>query len=317
NALWMLLLMRMVDLSTDSRSEIRNSALQTVLRIVDAYGQHLSPPAWGLCLNKVLFVMAEAVNTKLTAIVGASSQDSSKQDDKRAVIETAVLEVKGLSGVFADYFSIIVRDAGFGASWQRLLGIYKSMVKTELLEIYEAVYASFKLVLSRIVDPKDVSSELLQIAWSLWDEGHPVSTAKKLDIEAPNQDALAAYLEAFKEIYRLLKDQLSDEQVSATLEHFRTAIWGSVLSRYSSDIDHLSEVQRLVIDYLKMLCMDRKSSQQALLICLSDFSDCALTKGSLGQEKRLPSFVSFSKTVTNLLPWYFRETGIVTDLLDG
>ncbi|RAL63468.1 hypothetical protein DID88_003888 [Monilinia fructigena] len=50
-ALWMLLLLRLTSVTADERLELRNSAIQTLLRIFDAYGDQLSAVAWSMCLK--------------------------------------------------------------------------------------------------------------------------------------------------------------------------------------------------------------------------------------------------------------------------
>ncbi|KAI5299685.1 hypothetical protein KEM56_003039, partial [Ascosphaera pollenicola] len=311
NALWMALLLRMVDLSRDSRSEIRNSVVQTVTRIVDAYGQRLSPKAWTICLNKILFAVAEAIQEQVSAAIAGKHG----AETRRTAIETAILEVKGLSNIVATYFDIIILDEKFALSWKRLLDIFNSLVKLNLLELSEAVFSSFKDLLSHIEDSNYVSQDLLQLAWQCWTEGHPVSPNIDVNLDMPNQEALLAYLQAFHEIYRLLKDDMTDVHINQILQHFRNAVLGSVLSRYSSDVDHLTEVQKTVLGYLRVLCLDKPSAQHALVCCLSDMVDCVLTNFDAEQDRRHPTFVAFSKAVANLLAWYIREQGIVVDLL--
>lgn len=311
NALWMVLLTRMVDLSRDPRSEIRNSVVQTVTRIVDAYGQRMSSKAWMICLNKVLFAVAEAIQMQVLAVIRGGHD----AETRRTAVETAVLEIKGLSNIIATYFEVIVLDSDFAHSWKRLLEFFNSMLKLNILELSEAVFSSFKDLLSQIKNPKHVPRDLLQLAWSCWADGSPVSSDIEADLDLPNQEALLAYLTSFQEVYRLLKDDMTEEQIDQVLKNFRTAILGSIMSRYSSDVDRLTDVQKAVLEYLATFCLDRPSSQRALVHCYSELVDCALMDFVAVQDKRRPTFVAFSKAVADSLARYIRNQGIVVDLL--
>jgi hypothetical protein len=119
NSLWLLLLLRIVDITTDSRPEIRNSAVHTLLRIFDAYGQQLSPEAWRLCLNMVLFKMAEGIETPL--LQAKNNRSSAKSDDFKAWVDTTVVMIKGLSNLITNFFETLVHDEKFDQSWKRLL----------------------------------------------------------------------------------------------------------------------------------------------------------------------------------------------------
>ncbi|KAI5287832.1 hypothetical protein KEM54_005688, partial [Ascosphaera aggregata] len=311
NALWMALLLRMVDLSSDSRSEVRNSVVQTVTRIVDAYGQHLSPKAWSICLDKVLFAVAEAILRQVADAV------TEKRDAEtlRMTVESAVLEIKALSNIIGTYFHAIILDDTFQSSWNHLLKFFNSMVQLNVLELSEAVFTNFNNLLSHIKNPEDVAPEQLHSAWSCWAEGHPVPVHSDIDYDAPNQGALQAYLSVFQELYRLMKDNMTEDYVVCALANFRIAITGSVLSLYSSDVDHLTEVQKTVLSNLRTLCSDKPSSQRPIIQCLSDLCDSALTGFTVGQDKRRPTLVAFSKAVADLLAWHIREQGVVVDLL--
>lgn len=314
NSLWMLLLLRIVDLSNDYRSEIRNTAIQTALRILDSYGLQLSSRAWFLCLNKILLVMAEGVHSE---VVRAVFSLDSNDDDTKSWIETSILVTKGLSDLVANYFDVIKQDAEFTVSWNRLLRNYEETIKTGILALDEAVFSSFSSILSQVISCEDVGVGLLRLAWSVWAEGNPAKRRETLDLNSPNQDTLLAYLQSYEQLYRLLKHEIDEEHVSQILQNLRVAIWDSIISPYSLDIDHSSELQKLTISCLKVLCEDRPWSQTAIVPCLADFSRSALMKWSPERDRRRPSFIAFSRSATQLLAWYVSEHGITADIFSN
>ncbi|EEA20358.1 Endocytosis and vacuole integrity protein [Talaromyces marneffei ATCC 18224] len=314
-ALWLLLLLRIVDLTTDARSGIRNSAIHTLLRILDAYGPQLTPKAWHLCLNRVLFVMMVDVQNK--ALQTESSADRGS-DAVKEWIETSVVLIKGSTDLIATFFDTIIQDPRFVDSWKRLLECFQALVRIDNYGIKEAIFASTCDIIKHAKPTGGFSKEAVECAWILWVNNHLAPEGAPLNLEEPNQDALIAYFRLFQQIYRLYRDELSQELVAQVLHHVRTAIWNSVVSRYSVDIDHQSTLQELVLDCIKTLCLDRDASQSDIVMCLAEFSDAALTQWSTDRDKSRPSYVAFSKSAIDLLSWYIAEHGIKADIFsDG
>ncbi|GAM41601.1 guanyl-nucleotide exchange factor [Talaromyces pinophilus] len=312
-ALWLLLLLRIVDLTTDDRSGIRNSAIHTLLRILDAYGPQLTPKAWHLCLNRVLFVMMIDVQNK------ALETESSADDGSDAVkewIETSVVVIKGSADLIATFFDTIIQDPRFVDSWKRLLECFQALVRINNYGIKEAIFASTCDIIKHATS-SGFSKEAVECAWLLWTNNHLAPEGAPLNLEEPNQDALIAYFRFFQQIYRLYRDELSKELVAQVLHHVRTAIWNAVVSRYSVDIDHQSTLQELVLDCTKTLCLDKDESQSDIVMCLAEFSDAALTQWSTDRDKSRPSYVAFSKSAIDLLSWYIAEHGIKADIFSA
>lgn len=311
NSLWLLLLLRIVDITTDSRSEIRNSAIHTLLRIFDAYGQQLAPKAWYLCLNRVLFRMVEEIETILLGF--KDKQSSTKSDEFKPWVETTVVMIKGCSSLITNFFETIVQDEKFDQSWRRLLKHLQALVDLHQLEFSEATFSSLAKILIQ-VPPGVLNKEALQNAWFLWTDGHPAGNEDMLDLDRPNQEAALAYLHTFQQVNRLYNDHLTAEHIEKVLHHLRLLVWHSVSPPYSPDVDRPSAVQKLVTDCLKTLCLEKEDSQAAILLCLADLSDSALSKWSPNTDSRRPAFVAFSKNTIDLLGWYIVEFGIKRDI---
>ncbi|KOC17444.1 endosomal peripheral membrane protein [Aspergillus flavus AF70] len=312
NALWLLLLLRIVDLATDNRAEIRNCAVHTLLRIFDAYGQQLSPKAWRLCLSRVLFRMTEAIELGLEEVRGQGTKKDS--DELKSWVETSVVTIKGLSDLITNFFEAIIRDEEFDRSWERLLAYLKKLTALQILELSEAVYLSLSSVLVRVQAPDMFSKSSLQTTWALWLSGHPADREDLLDLDRSNQAAAIAYLQAFKEVYRLYKDDLTSDDVGKVLYNMRYLAWNSISPRYSPDIDRPSDLQSSIVDCMRTICSDKEDSQAEIMACLADFADSALTKWSPGSDPRKPTYVAFSKSIVDLLNWYITEFGIKRDI---
>ncbi|KKA21697.1 Endosomal peripheral membrane protein (Mon2), partial [Rasamsonia emersonii CBS 393.64] len=311
-SLWLLLLLRIVDLTTDGRSEIRNSAIRTLLRILDAYGQQLSPRAWHLCLNRVLFAMIDDVQAKVLNVTATSKP--SESDEAKAWVETAVVMIKGCSDLIANFFDSIVQDDRFNESWKRLLQHFHVLVQVNIYELTEAAFSSLCDILARVQTSTTLSKEAVRSAWWLWANGHPALDEDSLNMDSPNQDALLAYFRSFQQIYRLSKEELTQEQIEQVLRHMRAAIWNSVSSRYSVDVDHQSALQELITQCIKAICLDMENSQPAIVLCLADFADAALSQWAPDRDRSRPTFVAFSKSSIDVLSWYIADFGIKRDI---
>lgn len=311
NSLWLLLLLRIVDIATDSRPEIRNSSIHTLLRIFDAYGQQLSPQAWRLCLNRVLFRMVAEIESKL--LPSEDIQNLAKNDLKSRV-ETTVLMVKGVANLITTFFNTIATDEKFDQSWTRLLGYLQALVDMQLLELNEATFASLTAILIRVQSQSALSTEALGCAWELWARSHPAGDDTVLDLDRPNQDAALAYVQALQQVYRLFKRHLTAEQIDRILHHLRLLVWNSIYPPYSPDVDRASAVQLLVTETIKTLCSEKEDSQAAILQCLAELSDSALSKWSTSSDSRKPTFVAFSKAIIDLVSWYIADFGIKQDI---
>ncbi|CEO60160.1 hypothetical protein PMG11_04799 [Penicillium brasilianum] len=311
NSLWLLLLLRIVGITTDTRPEIRNSAIHTLLRIFDAYGQQLSPKAWRLCLNRVLFSMVENLST----ILDETRKQETAKDDLRLWVETTVLMIKGVLNLTTNFFDAIVSDDEFDQSWTRLLKYLQILVNMRLLDFSEATFSSLSAVLARVQSPNGLTKEARECAWNLWANGHPANDETAIDLDRPNQGAALAYMQSFQQIYRLHNSHLSTENIEKVLQHLRLLVWNSVSQPYSPDVDRPSALQALIIDCIKALCTEREDSQSAILLCLADLSGSALTKWSPGNDSRKPGFVAFSKSIIDMISWYIADFGIKQDIL--
>ncbi|KAL4811233.1 hypothetical protein BDV18DRAFT_7104 [Aspergillus unguis] len=315
NALWLLLLLRIVDITTDSRTEVRNCAIHTLLRIFDAYGQQFSSKAWCLCLNRVLFRLIEQIEAKFTNIQDKSNGAS---EETKAWTETTVLVIKGVADLITNHFVTITSDDQFDKSWERLLDYFQKLASRRLLAFSQAVFSSLSNILLRVQPPDGLSTQSLQSVWTVWDKGHPVDREDMLDLDQSNQDAAISYLQTFQQVYRLYKDHLTQRDIETVLQHLKVVAWNSISPKYSPDIDRPSNLQALVIDCVRIMCLEKDDSQGQILQCLSEFTDSALSRWSPANDSRRPTYVAFSKSAIDLLDWYIVEHGIKQDIFaDG
>lgn len=319
SSIWLILLLEIVELTTDDRPEVRNSAIQTLLRILDSYSQQLSPKAWHLCLNRVLFTMFEDNRSRLLHDKTLQS-DVDDSEDFKAWIATSIVMIKACCDLIATLLNVLVQVPNFDSSWERLLSFLDKFIEVDRNELTEAVYVGLAGMLSHVDGDRILSQGAILSTWSLWVHRKPSSMNASSDSpesQSSNKEASIAYLHAFQQIYRLYKSKLNETDIDKILQYLQAAIWHSTSSRYSVDIDHLTTLQELVVNCLHSMCMDLEDAQAAIIICLAEFSDSALSRWRDSQEGGRPTFVAFSKKIMELLSWYIADKGIKRDVFSN
>ncbi len=136
DTLWMYLLRNLSELCSDHRSEVRNSANQTLFRTISMNGQRLNLDSWDLLISHVLFPLLERIK-------GAPSSLENNLWD-----ETKILTLNGISHSLIDFLHVLVNLGDrFNSDWMTFL-LY---IKTTCLESSQEVsMASLKCLKSLV-----------------------------------------------------------------------------------------------------------------------------------------------------------------------
>ncbi|TVY60725.1 Protein MON2-like protein, partial [Lachnellula suecica] len=317
-ALWMLLLLRLTAVTTDERLELRNSAIQTLLRIFDAYGDQLSPEAWSMCLQSVIFKLLSSIEEQLKTTSDPESETSDK--DRLGWNETTVVVLTGITNLLADYLDTLSSHKTFGNSWETLLGHYKSLLDFKVLDINTAVFNSLRQILSRGNLPEsektNFDSSAIDLGWGLWSHSLPVVIADPTDKRFDNQKNLVAYVSALQEIYRLIQSDLNADRVARMLMLLREAIQQASAATYSADIEYLTPLQSQVLESLKMIRTDIEGVPAALIGQVSEFIGLAFDERDTNSGSQRPTYVALSKAsmslTENLVLAHSSDHGIYT-----
>ncbi|EKD15974.1 uncharacterized protein L3040_003411 [Drepanopeziza brunnea f. sp. 'multigermtubi'] len=303
-ALWMLLLLRLTAVTTDDRLELRNSAIQTLFRIFDAYGDQLSPEAWSICLKSVMFKLLSSIEEQLQITHDVESEASNK--DRTGWNETTVVVLSGITNLLADYLEVVSSHASFGESWQALLNHLQTLLDLNILEINTAVFKSLREILSRgnltESSTTNFSRPSLDLAWALWSTSLPVVKPDPSNKRFDNQNYLLAYSSALQEIYRLIQADIDDERVHRMLTLLRESIQQASAATYSADVEYLTPLQTQVLECLKMIRTDIDGVPAALIGQVADFVGLAFEpRDTSGSDTQRPTYVALSKASMALL----------------
>lgn len=269
-------------------------AIQTLLRIFDAYGDQLSPEAWSMCLQNVMFKLLSSIEAQLQVTNDSDSSISNK--DKAGWDETTVVVLSGITSLLAEYLDILSLHPTFGTSWQDLLGHFKTLLEFQVLEISTAVFKALRLILSKgnVNETNNFDKTSIDLAWDLWSHSLPTIKFDRSDKRFDNQEYLLAYVSALSEIYRLVQIDLDVVRVERMLALLRQAIQQANAATYTADIEYLTPLQTQVLESLKMIRTNIEGVPSALIGHVADFTALAYQpKDSDGKQR--PTYVALSK----------------------
>ncbi|KAF6826348.1 endosomal peripheral membrane protein [Colletotrichum plurivorum] len=300
-ALWMLLLLRLTTVTADERLELRNSAIQTLLRIFDAYGDKLSPEAWSICVKSVGFKLLSSIEEELQA----AASDASVHRDREEWHETAVVVLSGISELLDTYMEPLSTHSSFNVLWQELLGHFTTLLDFKVLNINTATYKALGKVIKFEDEPGRpiFDTDTINAVWGLWSRGTPVSLDEEDGKKADNQNCLIAYVTAFHDVYQLVQHDLTVDQVRQMLTLFRETLQQATVGSYINDIEYVTPLQNQVLEAIKMVRTDLTGVPSAMISQVSEFVRLAFNDEALkaqGSPQRR-TYVAMSKASMAIL----------------
>ncbi|KAK3941430.1 hypothetical protein QBC46DRAFT_458309 [Diplogelasinospora grovesii] len=299
-ALWVLLLLRLTSVATDQRLDLRNSAIQTLIRIISAYGESLSPEAWSICIKSVVFKLLSSIESELEAIKESQTKDRAEQDWK----ETAIVVIQGVSGLFVSFLGVLTTHKGFASIWQDLLGHFAAMLDLQVLDINAATYGAVRDILHRCAerDRPDVGKVSIDLAWDLWSCGIPVPQDGGHDKSVDNQKCLSVWVETLLELYGLIQDGLGVDRVRRMLTLLREAIQRATPGTYAGDIEYVTPLQGRILEVLRNVRTDLQGVPSAMITQVAEFVSLPFAQQDATKaaaEKR--TYVAMSKESMSIM----------------
>lgn len=294
-ALWMLLLLRLTTVASDDRLDLRNSAIQTLLRIFDAYGERLTPEAWSICIKSVVFKLLTSLEEELRA----ADDDELEESDRAEWNGTAVVVLNGISSLLANYIDVLTAHPSFNHLWRELLGHFASLLDFEVLDINTATFKALSHVLSQTSeDGKPIFNDTtVDVAWELW--ARRIPTSKSRSSNEDNQGCLIAYVAALQDVYKLIQADLTVDRVKRMLALLRETVEEASVGGYSSDIEYVTSLQGQILEAVQMIRTDVGGVPSATILQVSEFVTLAYDHDHAPASKR--TYVAMSKASMKML----------------
>jgi hypothetical protein len=296
-ALWMLLLLRLATLTSDERLDLRNSAIQTLLRIFDAYGGRLSPEAWLICIKSVIFKLLCSLEEELDV----ASDDNVGERDRADWHGTAVVVLDGISGLLANHIDVLTTHPSFNQLWRELLGHFATLLDFRVLEINTAAFKALSHVLSQTGDDKKpiFNKKTVEFAWDLWSRGVPTSKPVG-NKEEDNQNCLVAYVAALRDVYKLIQADITVDTVKRMLTLLRQTVEEASIGTYVQDIEHATSLQTQTLAAVQMIRTDVEGVPSAMIKQVSEFVTLAYDR-DLSASGLKRTYVAMSKASMKLM----------------
>lgn len=298
-ALWMMLLLRLTAVSSDERLELRNSAIQTLLRIFDAYGDRLSPEAWSLCVKSVVFKLLISIREVLAGAKNAGGDSNTRQEWNG----TAVVVLDGVSNLMANYVHVLTTHWSFDQLWKHLLAHLAALLDFQVVSINAATFKALRHILAQTGSEEGktkLSGASIDSTWKLWTRGIPTSEVQGKQ-EEDNQECLVAYVAALHELYRLVQPNLTVGKVERVLELLRQTTEEATTGNYVMDIEKITRLQAQVLEAVEMIRTDIDGVPSAMLEHVSQLSALAYEVDHSTKPPPKRTFVALSKASFKLL----------------
>ncbi|KAL2259783.1 hypothetical protein VTK26DRAFT_6408 [Humicola hyalothermophila] len=299
-ALWMLLLLRLTSVAADQRPELRNSAIQTLMRIMSAYGESLSPEAWSICMKAVIFRLLSSAESELRAASKAPAKPKEHDEWK----ETATVVIQGVAHLFGSYLNVLTAHQTFSDIWKDLIAHFQTLLEIQVLDINAATYSALRDILRRCAEQQhsSVGKNSIDLAWDLWSQGIPVPMDGTDDQSSDNQKCLLVWVEALLELYGLIQTDFSVVRVRRMLTLLRDAMQHATPGAYASDIEYVTPLQGKILEVFRMVRTDVQGVPSAMITQVAEFVSLAFTQGDpvkAAAEKR--TYVAMSKESMSIL----------------
>lgn len=297
-ALWLLLLQRLTAVSSDTRLELRNSAIQTLLRIFDAYGDRLTPEAWSMCIKSVLFRLLSSLQNELESTDEEDESDNCRNEWH----DTSVVVLNGVSTLLANYLDILTTHSSFNELWKELLSHVAKLLDFKVLAINTAAFKALSHILKQANEDEKtkLDTDAVDLAWDLWAREVPAAEMNEEKAE-DNQPCLIAYIGALTELYQLIQEKLTVKRVERILNLLQVSAVEASFGSFASDLDNLTQLQSKIMEAVKMIRTDVPGIPSAMLSHVSKLATLAFEQELSREKKPKRTFVALSRASISFL----------------
>ncbi|KAL8864735.1 MAG: hypothetical protein Q9174_007242, partial [Haloplaca sp. 1 TL-2023] len=270
-------------------------SLHTLFGILDGSGDVLVPQMWTLCFRVIFF--------GLLSPTGKDEREDSWD-------ETSALIIKSVSKVFASLLRSYPTHDALGDIWAQLVQCYGAHLSAESLMLNEAVFATLAGILFEMQTLDGHRTFQMEPAWAIWEAHNP---AKYGPMEKTDNNAtLTAYLEYIRQLQTMLPDGYNSVQAATMISHLTTCITRSTPVTYGSDIEEMTQVQRLALQGIRSIKTADPAFHVEVIKAMGNLVALAFQTEEHSRPKS-KSFVSLSLAAMDTLRVLIKEHRTTTD----
>ena len=263
--LWLCLLLELLELSRDPRLEVRTSAMQSLFRCIELYGNKLPPEIFEQVIWEIIFPLLE----------GAPGDESQ------------VLALTSVGTIFSTFFSSLCGTSSSDKVFLHLLDLLKQIFFEAPRKSCSAALKVMQQSISSLEVADDLSATT-RSGWytASWQAFEQMGDAIPLHGGYTQENLLEAV-----RVASLLQDHISlDQEQSQKLSSILCAIMTYTQSPdYRPDVDVMSPLQSAIFDVVST----SRTLKQSII--LSDFAQFA-SLAYLGDSSAKLTYVALSKS---------------------
>ena len=284
--LWFYLQKMLVNTISDGRTEIRHSALQTLLRILSDSSERLDPTDWRICYYCIL--------DQLLAL--SLSTEGLPSDSEDEWTKTRVSIINGVSDVMAQNFETICSADTFPRTWKSLLQWLESALS--FAGVGSSVYAGLATLMARIPSMESVQPEVLERAWSFWERSNLIApTEGKVD---SGPVAITQYLALYSHIARLSDERTHAARIRPTLARLCQCLQTEAFTTPAVGEDRMTEIQTAVLESIQLIPVGDIHTLEPIIKFLAITSQLPYDHGEK-PDFNATHYTAISKTAMSLL----------------
>ncbi|KAF8666808.1 C-terminal region of Mon2 protein [Rhizoctonia solani] len=284
--LWMFLLLELLGLCSDSRSEVRNGSIQTLFRTLQFYGATLSAGTWNECMWKIVFPLMSTLTTAVEQALVTLSPEvapgfNHSNPVSKAWYETKTLAFQSIASILGDFLTTkIMYLEDYDRGWARFLDIVTDSVladdhttSTAALRCLEKGLHSMSKTEGEASNTATNSKEQI---WAACDKiGSAIEQHTSPSGLAFTQDCLQAFVDIIKALHTASHSHWNLDRFKRCLAILKSVIAYPGSRDYRPDIDGLTPVQSAVLDTVLDFDLNLPGLPSLVLTDLSEFATLA------------------------------------------
>lgn len=314
--LWLYLLSVLIEISNDTKGQVRNGAIQTFFKIIDSHGKDLIC-SWELCYNIVILKLFDIKPRKIL---------KNTDWEKLAVIkkewsESVILIIEGIVKLYMIHFTDFSESQDQRIRfWKGLINYFEEMLKYGWNDCDLKLYESFAELLKPFTGEDNKCESIpLEVVIQLFDFWSSRNVSYNVTINKNYQDSLSALMKSFTKLYVIMKQKklLNHLRVSKALVLFNSAVRYPILPTFFNDNVYPTDLQKTVLENLRLIIKNDNSEVQSdiMLQLVSNvvlpFSTRQRIKEKLNNSTELPK----DTKVSSFIALSYHSVAILEDLL--
>ena len=297
-ASWMYLLLNLSEIVTDHRTEIRNGAVYTALRILDNHAILLSPQAWSFGIDSIFLKMIEA-NYEMQ-VASRQSVMVKNSISIKDVNETSNTILHGWSRLMGKHIDIVASGEGFQDRWDLILLKLQSFLELCDSDVNTSTLAFLVEILSRFGKTAVLEEKCVIAVRDLWARDTPKGSTS-MSKNRSDHISFITYVKLWKEIYRLTRGQHDLSSLRTVTRNLQRCIEETRDLAYISDVDQMTELQSEVVSCIELM-RGQKLGTEVIVDLLAHFSVLYLKRyESTHHGEKVASCVALASVCIDIL----------------